>query len=416
MELISRNTIKILTFFLIIIALSSFTLGVAIGVSPSVLNYNEVLKNGYALKTLLLSTDTPNDLTISIERSGEVAEWISFEPIDLRISNITINDKNPYLLSVIVQPPSDVQNGNYTGYIRVITDKIENVETGKGASVKAAFMVNVRVEIVGKEIVRCIAGGLHISSFEIGEELKIDYIIENTGNVKINPDVFLDIFDNKNNKITSYDLRSDMILPTLKNNLENPVSNNLIERQYFATVNIPLCNEVKTLTFDVVEPGGIRDSGDLLSIEHASWSKTGEIIPITGVFKNTGPRSVRAKFIGTINDAKDKVVKIIDTDYITIGPGETQRFQSFFKPNSPGQYFVKGKINFNNKITFEKISVMNINIGEESSSSIGWGTIIFFSVVIVLLLIIIKKRKLLLRRKKHRPYHHKKKNKLKLKF
>lgn len=405
-----NQILKIIISTLLVLSMINISFGIGLGVSPSVLNYKKVLKNGFAQKTLLVSTDTQNNLTVFFEKSGDVADWISFGELDKNINNIVISSKNPYLLKVRVEPPNNIANGNYTGYIRIVTDSINDITTGKGSVIKAAFMVNVNLEIIGDEIVNCVAGAIDISNFEIGEKLFLNYIIENNGNVRVNPDVSITIFDNFNNKVSTIQTTTKSILPTLKENIKKSLTNNLKTGQYFATINIPLCNANKDVTFDVLQPGGISDNGELINIKNTVWSKTNKIIPITAVFKNTGERSVRAKFTGTIIDKNNQIVKIIDTDYLTVLSGDTQEFQTFFQPKKIGQYFIKGKVIYNDKRTFEKGSILNINeIGKETqnNSIIKYGYMIFFIIIIILILIIIKKKKLILKKKYKRRDHNK---------
>ena len=383
--------------------MSTSIFAVSIGVSPAKLDYDNVLKGGFAQKTLLVSTDSPDELSINLERGGEIADWIEFGSLGENIEEFAITSNNPHILQVRILPPEDLANGNYTGTIRVVTGTLEGVDTGKGSNVKAAFLVNLRVEIVGEEIVDCIAGGMRITSFEIGEDLPLFFTIENTGNVRIDPDIEVELKDIKNEPVVDLDTNIEPLLPTLRDTFTDELNNDLEVGQYFASIKIPLCNAKQEVTFNVVEPGGISDEGELVSINAPVWAKTGEILPITATFKNLGSRNVRAKFIGDIKDAANNIVKIIDTDQITVESGEIQDFQTFFKPNYPGQYFVTGKITFNEKLTFEKITILNVNesTGNEESSSF-LGMMIFLIIIIIILLIIIKQKKINLKRKRRK--------------
>lgn len=400
--------LKFLIISLLFLALLGTNINaVSIGVSPSVLKYEDVLKGGFAQKTLYLSSDAQSNLSIEFELFGETADWISFGPIDLSQENVTISAGNPYILNVIVEPPVDTQNGVYSGQIRVITNKLQDVESGKGVGIRAAFMVDVTIEVGGEEIIRCTAGGFGIPHLELDDALALSYTLENLGNVNIDPNVFIDLFDINNNEVLKLDFQSTRVRPTLKNTFEEFLANNLPTGQYFAHISVPLCNAASTLTFTITEPGVISDDGTLIQIKNPNWGETDTIIPINAVFKNTGPRTVRAKFIGHIQEKAGDIVKLIDTDFINIKPGETNSFETFFKTNNIGQYIIYGKIKYNNKITFEKASVLNIRQKIEGEGvSIGWSSLIFFGVIIALLLIIIKKKKIILR-KRHKSRVHK---------
>ncbi|MBR9676009.1 hypothetical protein GOV05_03305 [Candidatus Woesearchaeota archaeon] len=394
---------KIIISLIILVLLSISVLGVSIGVSPAKINYEKVLKGGYASRTISITTDTLNNLSIYVEKSGSIAEWVSFGPIDLSVENITITRSNPYRLDIIIMPPDDVANGNYTGSVRVVTDKIQDVVTGKGSAVKAAFLLDLRVEITGEEIIGCVAGGLGINNFEVGEDIPVFFTVENTGNVKISPEINIEVFDLYERLVEEFSFISDELLPTTQQRLIEELINDLIISQYFAKITIPLCNHKKEVTFTVVEPGGISDEGELLMIKNPVWAVTEQTVQIVAVFKNLGERTVRAKFTGVIKDALGEIIKVIDTDSINVKAGETQEFPTFFKPENTGQYFISGKINYNDKLTFEKASVLNVNLGTASSESEGKNRLyLLFIIIVLLLLITIRKKKIIIRRKKRR--------------
>ena len=160
---------------------------------------------------------------------------------------------------------------------------------------------------------------------------------------------------------------------------------------------------IPTKFFDILEKGGITDRGNLVRIENEIWAVTGEIMPITAVFKNTGPRTVSARFKGEIT-YNGKVVKIIDTDILDAEPGEVVQLQTFFKPTKAGQYSINGRVHFNNKLTTEKGSIINVNQGDGISLSginYFWYLAVILIIVIFSMLILIKKKKHSHHRRRH---------------
>lgn len=387
--------ISLIAFLIIILPLSVNAIG--LGVSPSQLTYNNVLKNGYAQNGVYISTDTPLNLTMFFEMGGEIKDWMSVEN---NLTNMTISKNSPKFIKIIIQPPIDAANGDYHGTLRIITDKLINPETGIGSAVKAAFMVNIYVKITGDEIKACSGGGIGIIDAEIGYPLLISSIIKNDGNVRINPPMFIDIWDKYQKEIVySGTLQTESILPTESIEMRKEILVDLDEDQYWAQIKVPECNLGFTQTFNIVEKGGVSDKGELIRVENKPWAQVDEIIPITAVFRNTGQRTVSAKFKGEVL-YQNEVVKIIDTDSLDAKAGETISLQTFFRPNNEGQYFVKGKVYFNNKLTGEKGSVINVTpfTGEKAQSGFTlWYVIILLAIAIFVMLILIKKKK-----KKHK--------------
>ena len=67
----------------------------------------------------------------------------------------------------------------------------------------------------------------------------------------------------------------------------------------------------------------------LYVLDNQAWAKIGDVVPITAVFKNTGQRTVSAKFKGVIT-SENKIVETIDSEFYDIAPGETGNIHSIF--------------------------------------------------------------------------------------
>lgn len=382
---------SIIAFILII---SPSILGVGLGVSPARLTFNNVLKGGYAQDSLYLSTDTTKNLSMFFETEGDVGQWITIEN---NITNITVSKSTPRQVKIIIMPPEDTANGTYSGTLRIVTDKLVDPQTGIGSSVKAAFMIFIDVTITGEQILSCSGGGVSIGDAEINFPVLLSLLILNEGNVRTSPLVLLNVWDKYQNEIvTSTSLSTQSILPTESVRISKEVALDLSEEQYWAEISVPSCEFSTTLPFNIVEKGGIVDRGDFIRIESKPWSVTGEIVPITAVFRNTGGRTVTANFKGEIKDAKGDIVKIIDTDKLDVQPGELVRLQTFYRAKDTGQYFVTGKIYYNNKLSTERGYVLNINQGTGILSK-GYSYIMYLSILIVIailaMLIFIKRKK-----------------------
>ncbi|PIN89395.1 hypothetical protein COU57_06195 [Candidatus Pacearchaeota archaeon CG10_big_fil_rev_8_21_14_0_10_32_14] len=86
-----------------------------IGVSPGELYYKDVLRGGYAEKSVLVIANSEEPVDIEIEGLGAMKSWFNYT------KKFTLDDGKNFQLVISVSPPPDIPNGNYTGFVRVNT-------------------------------------------------------------------------------------------------------------------------------------------------------------------------------------------------------------------------------------------------------------------------------------------------------
>jgi|GEM_PF-544915 len=388
--------------FLVLVSLFSILIAVptaatSIGVNRGAIDYENVLRNGYAQEDVLVSTDSPDIITGTYEVEGELAPWIKIEPAE----NFTFNVDNPHPFRIIVQPPTDAQLRNYSGSVRVLTGEIARSDGGKiGTSTRAAFLIKIRAGLTGVQMLRCTAGGMALRQSEIGQPIDFISSVHNTGNVRLRPDFTVVIYDQYQTKLLkniTFTVDQEL-LPTTTGDALYQLMNDLPAGQYWARINAITCGDEEFMTFDVLDRGGIADKGTLVKVEAKPWAETGEIIPIAAIFRNDGPRTVSAKFKGTITTAEGgKLVKVIETDTYDVPPTQTARLESFFNPTEPGQYIIAGRVLYNNKLTFQKSAIVNVN-GSTMVAARSWKSfllpfLLLLILILLLLILIAKKRR-----------------------
>lgn len=365
---------------------------VAIGVSRADLVFEEVLRAGYAEETVVVSTDSPTPITAAFEVEGDIAEWVRFIPENANES-FEFSANSPQQVTIIVEPSADAANGEYEGLIRVITGEISRDSDGQfGTSTRAAFGIDTTVDVTDTEVSSCVIGGLTLQDTEITQPIDLVYRVENTGNVRVQPELDVIIYDmNAEDVVERQTVQtSEETLPTTTEQFIAQVTNTLEPGQYWAQVSSDDCSGEGFRTFDVLERGGIADQGEFLRFEMESFVETGEIVPITAVFENKGARTVSAKLKGSIL-IDDKLVKVIDTDFYDTPPGEIANIETFFNPQEPGRYEVKGRVFYNNKLTFERIGILNVS-GEGIASSFSFLPVLMILIILFLLVLIRRKR------------------------
>lgn len=353
-----------LLFFSCLLASICTVSAVDIGLSPATAGFHKMLRGGYASRYVTLSTSIPQPLTAHYTVYGEVKDWIS---LDVNGTTFVLSRDEPFRLKVMVTPPDDIQNGDYSGYIRIITDKLGDLEGGTGSVVRAAVSLQLKVEITGEEILACRAGAFSIPSVEVGYPLDVSYTVINDGNVKLKPRVEVDIWDQfRENLLYSDEFFEETVLQTEQERITKRVVLELPVGQYWANLNVVECGISQLLTFSVLEKGAIADDGDLLAVKTKPWVHVGEIVPITAMFRNNGDRSVFAVFRAGIS-YNDQIIHLIETSELEVAKYEYANFTEFFTPQYPGKFVVSGRVHYNKKITYEKGTVMNVMPEERPS-------------------------------------------------
>lgn len=376
----NKNKLKIGMIFAVLIVFLSFISSANIGISPANVYFKDVLRGGYAERTLIITIDSEEPTQVSLEPRGEIAEWISFDEKEFEVSK-----NNPYYLKIIIQPPVDMPNGNYSGFLRVTTSSDpEGVEGQATGIINAALDLYSEVEITDVEYLLCRAGNFNVESAEKGDNILFKLNVYNQGNIRLYPTIKIDIWDrDRISIIKQVEFSNDMIIPTTEKEVIIPVSSSDLEiGQYWAEITSVECYASETLTFDVLEEGALKAQGTLLSVISPPWIKIGDTTLIEAVFENTGEKTVNARFKGEIT-LGSKIVQILESEISSVEIGERETFKFYFTPKEEGRYIVNGVVFYDGKRTFEKSTVINVE-----KDGIKWGKIKIYLIYLILIVAI----------------------------
>lgn len=382
-----------LIFFLVLFSffLSNFVSSVSIGVSPGKLNFNKMLRDGYMERNIFITFSSEEEMFVSATVRGEVKDWISFEPE----TKLGVSKYKPQQLKIIARPPNDIANGVYEGFVRVSTSELGELTGGMGSVTIAAIDLPVMIEIVDEEIIECRAMGFSVRSSEKGMPVEFSLNVINDGNVRFNPKVSIDIWDQQQiTLVKTVDYNDQEILPSTTGKIKIEIDTNDLEvGQYWAEITAEECLATDTLTFDVMEIGSLTTAGVLERIENKPWVKVKEIVPITAIFRNTGEKSILAKFKGFIN-LNGEVVDLIESETLSVPISEVTNFTMFFTPEKVGRYVVKGRIFYDKKQTFESIGIINVNPIEEKEDEAGYNNVVYGILFFIVFVLLFKIRKM----------------------
>ncbi len=378
-------------FISLLLLCTPCVLAINIGVSPGTMTFQSLVKGGYAEQDVILTTNSESNVTGHIDFGGEISNWIHLTNNE---SSFTFSRLRPFKSKIVIEPPEDAQAGNYSGQVSFVTDAVSSVTGTTGSAVRASVAVSLSAEVVGEQFIGCTVGAISLPSTESGRRLEFSSSILNTGNVRLRPNIELTVWDQlRQSIIARHSFRSPEILPTTSQNVFESFPSSLEIGQYWLEIVVPDCKTDDILTFSIVSPGEIADSGTLDGIFVKPLYYVGSPAEITAVFSNKGARSVNAQFKGQIY-RNNQLVSVLDSDSLTVLPGTQNNFKMFFTAPSEGTYEIRGRVVYNNKLSFER----SITFQALSTQNSGFPIFIVFVflyfvilALIVFLIIVIRK-------------------------
>jgi len=374
-----------LLFFVVLVAsifIPQVEAQVGVGVSPGILHFNNVLRGGYAEGFVTVSVSRDEPVSVTAKPRGQVASWLTFE----EGPHYQVSRSNPARIKVIVNTPPDVANGIYTGVIRFTTSPLGTITSGAGTAIQVSIDVLITVEVTDVQFLSCKADSFRILNAEVGQPISFSANILNNGNVRVTPSASVVIWDKEQEKIikTLSVTSNKELLPTTRGAVFlNFPSSDLEISQYWAEITVVPCRDTRLLTFDVLEEGALSLDGVLKTIITKVWADVGEIVPITAVFQNLGVAPVKSRFVGHV-ELDGKTVELLESEEVVARVGEDTELTTFFTPETPGRYLVKGKVIYSNKETFEATGIINVG-----GIKINYPIVLVYSLIVALLIFII---------------------------
>ena len=397
-----------------------------VGIAPSEINFEGVLRGGYAETTLTLSNQNNVSTTITIDPKGENKDYLSFSDLGSteggsqvpaalgeggtmmiykenqsvlgQVTNITIPPQSRSLVKVVASPPLDLALGKYTGVVTFYSHPHLNETLSEqfGTTIAVGFEIPSSIQLTGEQRLEFTVGSIVIKDTEIDNPIELLVSGTNRGNVRATPQIYVKILDRDQTRIIrEAGFNGSEYLPTTSGTDRFEISSeNMTEGQYWAKVTITLGGkEIKNelLTFDILEVGAMKRSGELVQVFANVWVKQGEIVRVDALFRNIGEISTSAKFKGEAL-LGGRIMHLLESEEIVVQPGESVNLTSYFTPQETGKYSVKGRVYYSKKLTFPKEAIVNVNPVEGSR----WGmlanpTLILILIVITALIILSRK-------------------------
>jgi hypothetical protein len=362
-----------------------------IGIGPVEVKLDDALRGGEYLRTLTIINQRDSDLIFRFVKEGEAAEWASlYSPDDPATPLDTIpapaNTKTQVTLRIAI--PDDAPNGEHTGRIRAqsVIGAEEGEEGTTGVSIGVS--TDLKVNVTGTQKLTGAVRDMFTNDVEVGYPLRINTKFQNTGNVKAQPEIRLQVEDSTAAVVgeASYsDTTVDSGHIDVIESEWDTTGNDLGD--YVAHVAVSLGGtkiHAADLSFKILPVGTLTRQGVLedLILENAPYP--GAVAEITAHFRNTGRIDTRATFLGEVHH-DSALTDTISTPERLVQPGEVVALEAFVDVPDPGDYTIMGKVNFEGKETEVKELTFQVGDGGGGLPIWAWAAIGGGAIVVVAL-------------------------------
>ncbi|MBD3389231.1 MAG: hypothetical protein GF416_09060 [Candidatus Altiarchaeales archaeon] len=353
-------TVLVAAVFMVLAGTAS---AVTIGAGPSTIDFGKMVKGGYAERVITVSTSGDEDLTCTIELTGDIADWMSTDQGD--VFELPADSRQKVL--AMVEPPEDSENGRYSGAIYIKAAPTSELSGGTGLIVGAGVKIKVGLEITDEETVSYKLSGASVSDTEIGYPIKFTANVMNNGNVEAKPQIDIRIMDQAGAEVKTHTQAGSDILPTVTEDVVVEVpSDDLQEGFYRAKVMVG--DEEQEVKFNILQPGTLAVKGVLKSLSvNKMWVEAGESVKIAAEVENTGKVLIEnAKLTAEVYMIDDRyetenLVKPVEgAETLDVPVGQTVELVAYFTPPKAGRYKIYGAVSYEDKKTKPKSTILNV--------------------------------------------------------
>jgi len=363
----------------------------SVGTSPAQIYY-VVMKGESATNQFNIQSDEDVRVNMSVlcPDIPIIEEWFSFEPAKL----IDISGNTMKNVKVTLKTDREIPNGDYECLILAtpIEDSTENA-SGMGSNIIIPGAVKAYINVSGDEVIDVKVYKTDASNTEVGRPSMFTIELVNTGNVRVNPKIRVEVMKEGNfvdaiEKVAGYINPGGGNTTKIKWDRTNTTSG-----EYMAHFDIFIGNKKldysafilgaegekqvtmeQDVPFKVYESGYFTKMGKVVEVNADETIGEEEISEIIVHFKNIGEVEITAKSEIKVY-SNDKLIELLESNSLSISPGETGLLTSYFKSTEPGLYIMKGKVIYENKesilddITIKVDSGKNDTVQQEPTKS-----------------------------------------------
>ncbi|HEX9664311.1 MAG TPA: hypothetical protein VGA49_00665 [Patescibacteria group bacterium] len=358
-----KNLLKAIFALTIFFGAAGVVQAVSLGISPSRVVVDHLLRGSHYEKTIVLSrSDASQALNFQVDFEGEAADWVS---TNYGRSFTIPTEVQRFPVNVMVDVPADTANGTYEGRLvfKGAPTETTRPEGQNVVSFNVNAILNLELTVVGDQVLDYQVSTVKVPNIEEGTPISVYLVVQNNGNVAARPTRLQVDFYDKFQKVLL-----DSVSVTEMNSVEAfrtgnviaDINTNLGVGQYWAFIKVYRDGQVIMETkvpFDILEIGSLEKRGEFRELLFKRQVNVGEVQKFTGIFENLGATPVFAKLVLEISRG-DQLVDVVEGDRIRVERGKTGNTVAYYTPSTAGVYSVRAHINYDNKTTDVKDAQM----------------------------------------------------------
>lgn len=322
-----------------------------IGVFPTVVNFDDTLRGGEYFSSLGVINNGNANRTFSFEATGQIADWITFaDPADRSksLQEIVVPPLSDGHVDIRMRVPDTAQNGDYSGEVRALAVQAGGKVEGSGALVNLGAVIEVTAKVSGVQRVDGQFLDLAVTDIEVGYPLRVRSTVKNTGNVRVLPEVHVEITTSAT-VVGSIDTNDVAVPPDEQRDIESLWNSNVAgpgDYTVRATVEFPgLKVGERTRQIRVVPRGTLTRRGSFESLVLANDVAPGSVARVLATFRNTGQVDALAVFTGEVY-RDGKLVSSATSLQRLVRREEVGQLETMIQLPTKGTYTIRGKVNY----------------------------------------------------------------------
>ncbi len=360
---------------------------IGIGISPSEITIDNVLKGNEAERSITIFNTGSETTNFTLSSSGDVCKWVTFyDPDDpaTNITTISIPGQEKSTVIIKVRIPEDTLNAKYIGSIDIRSIPVTTNSNGMGQQLIIGASSTIKLIVTGNQTVKGVVTAIVIEDTEPGYPIKIKTIFKNEGNVIAIPEIDV-IIHQGNNDIFSFTNDEVKVKPTITEPIIAKWSTTTanLPGEYTAKVTVILDEQIlrsDSMPFEILPTGTLTRHGNLTDILIDDIPAIGTLLKVKSYFENNGLIETSAKFTAEVY--KDgNLIDTITSDELVVEKNEEIELVSYLKIEDSGDYKIEGKVIYDKKET--PVKDFSFEIPVESTP--GFGCI--FTLIIILIFI-----------------------------
>ncbi len=322
-----------------------------IGVYPAEITFSDTLRGGEYFSSIGVINHGAQSRTFTLEATGDIASWISFvDPADRtkNIDHMTTSAGADGHADVRLTVPDSAQNGLYTGEVRTVAVVDGGKIDGSGSTLSLGASIEVKAVVSGKQRVAGKFLELAANDIEVGYPLRVTSKVQNDGNVRVLPQVHVEISTSAK-VIGTIDTNDVAVPPNEYRDIESQWDTNIAgPGDYLITTTVSFPGVQlgqRTRQVRIVPRGSLTRQGSFESLRLANEVVPGSVARVVASYRNTGQVDALAVFSGEVY-RDGKLIKSVTSLQKLVRRDEVQQLEALIELPVAGTYKVQGKVNF----------------------------------------------------------------------